>query len=293
MIPMVHFAAAVLHNSLGEYREALEATELAVQHDDLGLGSYALAQRVKPLPASANTTSGPSAASAPRASRGGRHRPGAGHRRAVARPAGQRARGGGPVPGSDRAPRTQRHRDAARARPPDLRGMVATENRRNDAREHLRRAHDIFSRVRSDGFAARARGELLALGDAVPKPDAGRSETLTSQESFIARLARDGHTNQEIGTRLFISTRTVEWHMSKILNKLDIKSRRGLRAALADSALSCTTLRFEVIWFMASVVKPQSTASVFAIMPSAPRSMQLANSSAPRNAVRRGSSASG
>jgi DNA-binding CsgD family transcriptional regulator len=171
--------------------------------------------------------------------------------------------------------------------------MVATENRRNDAREHLRRAHDIFSRVRSDGFAARARGELLALGDAVPKPDAGRSETLTSQESFIARLARDGHTNQEIGTRLFISTRTVEWHMSKILNKLDIKSRRGLRAALADSALSCTTLRFEVIWFMASVVKPQSTASVFAIMPSAPRSMQLANSSAPRNAVRRGSSASG
>jgi DNA-binding NarL/FixJ family response regulator len=110
------------------------------------------------------------------------------------------------------------------------------ENRRNDAREHLRRAHDIFSRVRADGFAARARGELLALGDAVPKPEAGRSETLTSQESFIARLARDGHTNQEIGTRLFISTRTVEWHMSKILNKLDIKSRRGLRAALADSA---------------------------------------------------------
>ena len=237
MVPMVHFAAAVLHNSLGEYREALEATELAVQHDDLGLGSYALAQRVEA------------------AARLGEYDVGAEALRQLL----ERAVAGGTelalgIGARSRALLASGHEAEARYREAiahlERSGIemllarahliygewLRRENRRNDAREHLRRAHDIFSRVRADGFAARARGELLALGDAVAKPEAGRSETLTSQESFIARLARDGHTNQEIGTRLFISTRTVEWHMSKILNKLDIKSRRGLRAALADSA---------------------------------------------------------
>ena len=80
------------------------------------------------------------------------------------------------------------------------------ENRRDDAREQLRRAYEVFTRVGADGFAERARRELLAARGVRGQADAQPSDALTSQESFIARLARDGHTNQEIAAQLFIST---------------------------------------------------------------------------------------
>ena len=84
------------------------------------------------------------------------------------------------------------------------------------------------------GFAERARKELLATGETVRKRTAGTASELTEQEAQIARLARNGHRNSEISTQLFISPRTVEWHLSKVFTKLGISSRQELRAALPD-----------------------------------------------------------
>jgi DNA-binding CsgD family transcriptional regulator len=106
------------------------------------------------------------------------------------------------------------------------------EHRRLDARDQLRTAHDLFTEMGIEAFAERARRELLAVGDSVRrrKPDA--HDDLTAQELHIARLARAGRTNIEIGEELFISARTVEWHLRKVFAKLNITSRRGLQDAL-------------------------------------------------------------
>ena len=105
-------------------------------------------------------------------------------------------------------------------------------NRRVDARVQLRRAHDILSEVGATAFAERARGELLATCETVRKRSVDTFGQLTAEETQIARLARDGYTNPEIGARLFISPRTVEWHLRKVFTKLNITSRRELREAL-------------------------------------------------------------
>jgi DNA-binding CsgD family transcriptional regulator len=83
----------------------------------------------------------------------------------------------------------------------------------------------------ADAFAERARRELLATGETVRKRTVETSGELTAQEAHIARLAADGLTNPEIGAALFISPRTVEWHLRKIFGKLGISSRRQLRDA--------------------------------------------------------------
>jgi DNA-binding CsgD family transcriptional regulator len=106
------------------------------------------------------------------------------------------------------------------------------EHRRVDAREQLRAAHERFSEIGAEGFAERARGELLATGETVRKRRDDTRDELTPQEKQIARLARDGLSNPEIGARLFLSPRTVEWHMRKVFTKLDIRSRRELPSAL-------------------------------------------------------------
>jgi DNA-binding CsgD family transcriptional regulator len=106
------------------------------------------------------------------------------------------------------------------------------ENRRVDARAHLRNAYEMFTAIGSQAFAERARRELLATGETVRKRGPASSLELTPQESQIARLAADGHTNPEIGAQLFISARTVEWHLGKVFMKLEITSRRALRDAL-------------------------------------------------------------
>jgi DNA-binding CsgD family transcriptional regulator len=90
----------------------------------------------------------------------------------------------------------------------------------------------MFGAIGADGFAERARHELLATGETVRKRRDDTREELTPQEEHIARLALAGRTNQEIGAELFISVRTVEWHLKKVFTKLGISSRRGLRDAL-------------------------------------------------------------
>ena len=109
------------------------------------------------------------------------------------------------------------------------------EGRRADARAQLRTAHDAFAAIGMLAFADRARHELLATGETVRKRIAGADDQLTPQEAQIARLARTGLSNPEIAGQLFLSPRTVEYHLAKVFTKLDISSRRQLRQALPDS----------------------------------------------------------
>ncbi len=115
------------------------------------------------------------------------------------------------------------------------------ENRRIDAREQLRAAHDDFSRFGAEAFAERARRELLATGETARRITAATRDVLTPQEVQVARMAGEGQTNPEIGAQLFISPRTVEYHLRKVFRKLDISTRRELRDALAGQAALSTS----------------------------------------------------
>jgi DNA-binding CsgD family transcriptional regulator len=109
------------------------------------------------------------------------------------------------------------------------------ENRRVDARQHLRAAFEALSAMGLDGFAERARRELLATGETVRKRTVDTAAELTDQEACIARLVAEGLTNVEIGAKLFISARTVEWHLGKVFTKRGIGSRRELRSVLQQT----------------------------------------------------------
>jgi DNA-binding CsgD family transcriptional regulator len=106
------------------------------------------------------------------------------------------------------------------------------QNRRMDAREQLRVAHEMLTGMGAEGFAGRARRELMATGGTVRKRTVNTADELTAQEAQIARLAGYGHSNPEISIQLFISPRTVEWHLRKVFTKLGISSRKELRGAL-------------------------------------------------------------
>jgi DNA-binding CsgD family transcriptional regulator len=108
--------------------------------------------------------------------------------------------------------------------------------RRFAAREQLRTAHDMLSTIGMDAFAERARRELLATGERVRRRSDDTRGQLTPQEEQIARLARDGLSNREIATMLYLSGRTVEWHLHKVFAKLGVSSRRQLGGALAGSS---------------------------------------------------------
>jgi DNA-binding CsgD family transcriptional regulator len=109
------------------------------------------------------------------------------------------------------------------------------ESRRVDARAQLRTAHDLFVSIGMEAFGERARGELHATGEKVRKRRVETRDDLTAQERQIAELARDGLSNPEIGARLFLSPRTVEWHLRKVFGKLGIRSRFELADALGRS----------------------------------------------------------
>jgi DNA-binding CsgD family transcriptional regulator len=108
------------------------------------------------------------------------------------------------------------------------------ENRRVDAREQLRVAHAMLAEMGMEAFAERARRELLATGETVRKRTIDTLDELTPQEVQVARLAAGGQTNPEIGAQLFLSPRTVEWHLRKVFGKLGVSSRKELRSALSD-----------------------------------------------------------
>jgi DNA-binding CsgD family transcriptional regulator len=116
------------------------------------------------------------------------------------------------------------------------------ERRRVDAREQLRTAHEMLTTMGIEAFAERARRELLATGGTVRKRTVETRDELTAQESQIARLARDGLSNPEIGTHLFISPRTVKYHLHKVFIKLDISSRNELERALPVDPDAFSTL---------------------------------------------------
>ena len=107
------------------------------------------------------------------------------------------------------------------------------ESRRLDARAELNVAHELFTSMGMEAFAERAGSELLATGEKVRRRIAETRDDLTPQERQVAQLARDGLSNAEIGARLFLSPRTIEWHLRHVFSKLGIRSRRQLGSALA------------------------------------------------------------
>ncbi len=112
------------------------------------------------------------------------------------------------------------------------------QGRRVDARNQLRTAHDLLGTIGMEAFVERARHELLATGENVQSRVVGTREQLTAQEALVAQLASDGLTNPEIGARLFLSARTVEWHLSKVFAKIGVNSRRELKATLPKYGLA-------------------------------------------------------
>jgi DNA-binding CsgD family transcriptional regulator len=229
------YAAALLYNGLGRYDKALAAAELACEYDDVGVLGWSLAELIE----AAVRSSQPARASdalqrlseTTRAS-GTDWALGTEARSRALLSKGQAAENCYRE-AIERLGRTRMRPAVARAHL--LYGeWLRRENRRRDARAELRTAYDLFTTMGIEAFAERARRELLATGDTIRKRTLETASELTAQEAHIARLAADGRTNVEIGTQLFLSTRTVEWHLSKVYIKLGVGSRRELRRALAE-----------------------------------------------------------
>lgn len=229
------YSAALLYNGLGRYDEALAAAELVCQYDDIGVLGWSLTELIEAAVRSGRPARASDAlqrlSETTRAS-GTDWALGTEARLQALLSAGQTAENGYRE-AIERLGRTRMRPAVARAHL--LYGeWLRRENRYRDARAELRTAHALFTTMGVEAFADRARRELLAVGDTVRKPTAGTVSELTAQEAHIARLAVDGGTNAEIGAQLFLSTRTVEWHLSKVYTKLGIGSRRELPRAMAS-----------------------------------------------------------
>jgi DNA-binding CsgD family transcriptional regulator len=233
-LTLVEHATAVLCNGLGRYEEACDAAERAATHpQEMAFSTWSLVQLIEAAarshrPALAHTalqqltaTTGPSGT---HWARGIEARSRAlvdldghteeHHRQAI-----------------DHLGRTRVRMELARAHL--LYGeWLRREGRRTDAREQLRTAHEMFTTMGAEAFAERTRRELAASGAKARKRQDHTRDQLTPQEEQIARLAREGRTNQEIGAELYLSARTVEWHLRKVFTKLGISSRRDLYRAL-------------------------------------------------------------
>jgi DNA-binding CsgD family transcriptional regulator len=229
------YSAALLYNGLGRYDKALAAAELACEYDDIGVLGWELTELIE----AAVRSGQPARASEALRRLSETTRP-SGTDWALGTEARSRAllSEGQAAENSyreaiERLSRTRMRPAVARARL--LYGeWLRRQNRRRDARAELRTAHALLTTMGIEAFAERARRELLATGDTVRKRTVQTASELTAQEAHIARLAVDGRTNAEIGAQLFLSTRTVEWHLSKVYAKLGVGSRRELRQALAS-----------------------------------------------------------
>jgi len=114
------------------------------------------------------------------------------------------------------------------------------QGRRRDAREQLHTAHEMLDALGMQAFAERARRELAATGEKLRKRTAETRDELSPQEEQIARLARHGLSNAEIGAMLFLSPRTIEWHLRKVYAKLGISSRTALHTAMESGEREAT-----------------------------------------------------
>ncbi|MET0451198.1 MAG: AAA family ATPase [Mycobacterium sp.] len=231
-------AKAILHNSLGQYNEALAACVAAARFDDTGYYGYILVEMIE-----AATRCGEEQIAAGALARLTERADASRTDTAL----GLAARSAALVAGDDPSAEALYEKAiellehsytlyAVRTR------LVYGEwlrrvRRRRDARVELRIAYDSFVAMGVEGFADRSRRELTVAGEAVSARPAGQAVKLTAQESHIARLARNGHTTSEIAGQLFLSPRTVEWHLSRIFAKLGIASRRDLRNVEFDSGL--------------------------------------------------------
>jgi DNA-binding CsgD family transcriptional regulator len=230
------WATAVLYNGRGCYREALAAAEQGSEYPaELGLATWSLVELIEAAVRSGLPERAPEAlqrlAGAACA---------AGTDWALGMAARSRALMTDGLPAErlyleaiDRLGRTRIRAELARAHL--LYGeWLRRQGRRVDARGQLRAAHEMLTAVGAEGFAERARRELVATGETVRRRMIETADELTAQEAQIARLAGAGHTNPEISTQLFISPRTVEWHLRKVFTKLGIGSRHEIRDALPD-----------------------------------------------------------
>jgi len=235
-VAYAHWTAAIVANGLGRYEEALAAASAASEDTSTAYVSmWALPELIEAAARGGNTDLARQALDRL-----------AGHTRAGGTDFGLgiQARSRALVSEGraaedlyreaiDRLGRTRLRPELARAHL--LYGeWLRREHRRVDARVQLRAAHDILDPIGMDAFAERARRELAATGETARRRTPDTLTALTAQEAHIARLAVDGQTNPEIGAQLFISARTVEWHLRKIFVKLGVGSRRELRQALAS-----------------------------------------------------------
>ena len=229
-----NWVAAILHNSLGRYEQALTAATRSSQDAAMYVSLWALPELVEAAVRSGNADLAiePMARLAESTQAGG-----------TDFGLGIEARSRALLSDGDTAERLYREAverlSRTRYRPELARAhllygeWLRRNRRRTDARAQLRIAHGMFDAMGMEAFAGRAGRELRATGETVHRRTARTPSTLTAQEAHIARLACEGHTNSEIGTQLFLSARTVEWHLRKTFTKLGIGSRRELRAALA------------------------------------------------------------
>jgi DNA-binding CsgD family transcriptional regulator len=229
-----HWAAAILNNGLGRYADALAAAQYATQEPPaLYMSMWALPELVEAAARCGNSQLAAEALERlAETTRPGGTDFGLGiEARSRALVSEGAAAEGLYREAISRLGRTRLRPELARAHL--LYGeWLRRAGRRTDAREQLREAYEMLSVMGVGGFAERARRELLATGENVRKRRAETTGDLTAQEAQIARLAGDGLSNQEISTQLFLSPRTVEWHLRKVFAKLGITSRRQLRGAL-------------------------------------------------------------
>jgi len=237
-------AAAVLYNGLGRYQAALAAAQRACEHEDLGVFGWALVELTE-----AGARSGTREIAAAALDRLAERARASSTEWALGIEARPRALlSDGQVAealyreGIKRLARTRIAVHLARAHL--LYGeWLRRENRRVDARQQLRAAHEMFSRIGAEAFAERAECELLATGEP-PANAPWRPAELTAQEAQVARLARDGLSNLVIGARLVISPRTVQYHLRKVFTKLGINSRVQLDRVLpSDPNIALAGLR--------------------------------------------------
>ncbi len=229
-VTCAHWVTAILHNGLGRYADAFAAAGQARADSHLYMSMWALPELIEAAVRTSNTevAAGALERLAESTSVGGTDW-------ALGVEARSRALlSEGEIADRlyreaiERLGRTRMRAELARAHL--LYGeWLRRENRRTDAREQLRAAYQMLTAMGMEGFAERARRELLATGETVRKRTVETLTDLTAQEAQIAKLARDGHTNQEIAAQLFISPRTVEWHLGNVFTKLGITSRKDLR----------------------------------------------------------------